>query len=298
MQDTTRNPRGGQPKGRIDVVATPIGNLADLAPRARDALAAADVVAAEDTRHTGMLLATLGISRPLLSLHRHNEAARGSALLERLAQGQVIALVSDAGTPLMSDPGAALVRLALEHGHAVRAIPGPSAILAALSVAGFATDRFCFEGFLPARPAARRGALRALAAEARTLVLFEAPHRIAETLLDCAQALGPERLAVVARELTKAFETIYRGSLQELAARAAADADFTRGEITLVIEGAAPAAAAEGGFDRALLERCLRAALAHLPAAKAAAIAAATTGAPRDEAYALAVELAAQRARD
>jgi len=283
--------------GRLDIVATPIGNLGDLSPRARDALAAADVVAAEDTRRTGQLLAAIGVQRPLVSLHAHNERERAGSLLERLARGEVVALVSDAGTPLLSDPGFDLVRRAVAAGHAVRAIPGPTAIAAALSVAGLATDRFCFEGFLPARSGERSGRLAELAHETRTMVLFETPHRIAESLADAARVLGAGRAAVVARELTKLYETIYRGTLGELAARAAAEPDFTRGEITLVIAGAPvdESGAAAAGVDEAALETLLRAALEHLPASKAAALAAAATGVPRKLAYEIAVRLAAQR---
>jgi 16S rRNA (cytidine1402-2'-O)-methyltransferase len=273
--------------GRLDVVATPIGNLADLSPRAREALAAADVVAAEDTRHTGQLLAALGIARPLVSLHEHNEAGRIESLLERLARGEVIALASDAGTPLISDPGAQLVARAVAAGFAVRPIPGPSAVIAALSVSGLATERFAFEGFLPARAAERRTRLAALAAEPRTLVLFEAPHRIRATLDDLLEVFGGTRRAAVARELTKAFETVYRGSLAELVAQAAAEPNLERGEITLVIEGATPAMPV--AHDAALLEKVVGLLARELPPGRAAAIAAQITGAPRSAAYALAV---------
>ena len=270
--------------GRLQVVATPIGNLADLSPRAREVLAGADVIAAEDTRHTGALLKALGIARPLLSLHEHNESQRTAALLARLAAGETIALVSDAGTPLLSDPGFELVQRALRAGFEVRAIPGPSAITAALSLAGLPTDRFCFEGFLPARARARRSALAALAPEQRTLVFFEAPHRIVAALGDLAAELGCERQAVVARELSKAHETIYRGTLGELAARAQAEANFARGEITLVVQGATAAA----GVDQRLLRRTVQLLAKELPPGRAAALAAALTGATRAAAYALA----------
>ncbi|MCP5338782.1 MAG: 16S rRNA (cytidine(1402)-2'-O)-methyltransferase [Sinobacteraceae bacterium] len=283
--------------GCLEIVATPIGNLGDLSPRAREALAAADVIAAEDTRRTAQLLAALGLQRPLLSLHEHNERARAESLLERLARGERVALVSDAGTPLLSDPGYELVRRATAAGYAVRAIPGPTAIAAALSVAGLPTDRFCFEGFLPARAGERRARLEGLRHEPRTLVLFESPHRIAASLADCAEVLGAERPAAVARELTKVYETTYRGALGELAARAAGEADFTRGEITLVIAGAPPVAADDGdeAIDWVALERLVAAALEHLPAAKAAALASSVTGVPRRLAYEVAVRLAAQR---
>lgn len=270
--------------GRLQVVATPIGNLADLSPRAREVLAGADVIAAEDTRHTGALLKALGIARPLLSLHEHNESQRTAALLARLAAGETIALVSDAGTPLLSDPGFELVQRALRAGFEVRAIPGPSAITTALSLAGLPTDRFCFEGFLPARSRERRTALAALAHEKRTLVFFEAPHRIVAALEDLAAEFGSERPAVVARELSKVHETIYRSTLGELAARARAETNFARGEITLVVQGAAAAA---GGVDQQLLRRTVQLLAKELPPGRAAALAAALTGASRAAAYAL-----------
>jgi 16S rRNA (cytidine1402-2'-O)-methyltransferase len=270
--------------GRLQVIATPIGNLADLSERAREALAQADIIAAEDTRHTGALLKALGLATPLLSLHEHNESRRVPALLTRLAQGERVALVSDAGTPLLSDPGYELVRAAISAGFEVSAIPGPSAITAALAVAGLPTDRFCFEGFLPARERERRAALEALAHERRTLVFFEAPHRIAAALADMAAVLGPEREAVVARELTKAHETLYRGTLSELAARAATEANFARGEITLVVRGA-PAAAA--GVDERLLHRTVEVLSKELPPGRVAAVAAQLSGATRAAAYAL-----------
>ena len=275
--------------GRLQVIATPIGNLADLSERAREALAQADVIAAEDTRHTGALLTALGLATPLLSLHEHNESRRVPGLLERLAQGERVALVSDAGTPLLSDPGYELVRAAIAAGFEVSAIPGPSAITAALAVAGLPTDRFCFEGFLPARERERRAALEALAHERRTLVFFEAPHRIVAALTDIATVLGPERAAVVARELTKAHETVYRGTLGQLAARAATEANFARGEITLVVHGA-PAAAA--GVDERLLHRTIAVLSKELPPGRAAAVAAQLTGATRAAAYALATRAA------
>ena len=270
--------------GRLQVVATPIGNLADLSPRAREVLAEADVIAAEDTRHTGALLKALGIARPLLSLHEHNESQRTAALLARLAAGETIALVSDAGTPLLSDPGFELVQRALRAGFEVRAIPGPSAITTALSLAGLPTDRFCFEGFLPARSRERRTALAALAHEKRTLVFFEAPHRIVAALEDLAAEFGSERQAVVARELSKVHETIYRSTLGELAARARAETNFARGEITLVVQGAAAAAT---GVDQQLLRRTVQLLAKELPPGRAAALAAALTGASRAAAYAL-----------
>jgi 16S rRNA (cytidine1402-2'-O)-methyltransferase len=271
----------------LDVIATPIGNLEDLSPRARTALGEAALIAAEDTRHTGQLLSAIGVSRRLVSVHDYNETARVQELLERLAAGDVIALVSDAGTPLLSDPGFALVRAAAAAGFEIRSIPGPSAITAALSVAGIATDRFAFEGFLPTRTAERRSVLAQLAAERRTLVFFEAPHRIAATLGDLAELFGNDRQAAIARELTKLHETIYRGTLQELVERCRQDAHLQRGEITLVVQGSASAS----GADHGLLARALQLLLAELPPARAAAVAAQLAGSTRNEAYQLALRL-------
>jgi 16S rRNA (cytidine1402-2'-O)-methyltransferase len=277
--------------GRLEVVATPIGNLGDLAPRARAALMAADLIAAEDTRRTGALLAAIGVSGTLISLHEHNETSRIESLVRELEAGKVIALVSDAGTPLLSDPGYSLVRAAAAAGIEIRAIPGASALTAALSIAGLPTDRFVFEGFLPARTGERRTALARLAAEPRTLVFFEAPHRIAATLADLTQLFGAQRRAVVARELTKLHEAVYRGTLEELSAAAIAEPNFARGEITLLIEGLA--APGEDGADRALLARALKLLLAEMPPARAAALAAQIAGVKRSEAYALAQRLRA-----
>jgi 16S rRNA (cytidine1402-2'-O)-methyltransferase len=282
--------------GVLQVVATPIGNLADLSVRARAVLEGADVIAAEDTRHTLALLKAFGIDKPLVSLHGHNELQRVPQLLARLEAGENVALVSDAGTPLLSDPGFQLVQRAAQAGIAVHTIPGPSAITAALAVAGLPTDRFCFEGFLPARAPERRTTLAGLAHEARTLVFFEAPHRIAATLSDMAAEFGALRPAVVARELTKMHETIYRGTLQELAARAVADENFQRGEITLVVHGAAGAAAA--GVDEGQLRRTVDILSKDLPPGRAAAVAAQLTGASRAAAYALATRGAAASGSD
>ena len=275
--------------GRLAVISTPIGNLGDLSPRARDELAAAELVAAEDTRRTGQLLTTLGLSRPLVSLHEHNESERIGELLGRLRAGARIALVSDAGTPLLSDPGFELVRRVSQEGMLVVAVPGPSAITAALSIAGLPTERFTFEGFLPARLAERRTRIGELRLETRTLVFFEAPHRIAECLEDLAAGFGSERRAAVARELTKVFETVYRGTLAQLAAQARSDANFSRGEITLVVEGAPRAATQD--TPRAQLDATLAVLLTELAPSKAAPLAARLTGAKRNDAYARALEM-------
>lgn len=271
-------------RGRLQVVATPIGNLSDLSPRARQALEEADLIVAEDTRRTLGMLQAIGVSRPMVSLHAHNEGQRVPGLLERLAAGEVISLVSDAGTPLLSDPGFELVSSAATAGFEIRIIPGPSAITAALAVAGLPTSRFCFEGFLPARSRERRSELARLAHESRTLVFFEAPHRIAQMLADLVTEFGRDRRAVVARELTKTHETIYRGTLAELAELAASDANFQRGEITVVVHGAPELSSS---VDVQLLRRTVELLAKELPPGRVASIAAQLTGATRSEAYAL-----------
>ena len=280
--------------GRLYVVATPIGNLGDFSPRAREVLAACTLVAAEDTRHSGALLRHCGVATPLVSLHDHNEAQRTPLLLERLANGESVALVSDAGTPAISDPGFELVRAAAAAGIEIVAIPGPCAAIAALSIGGLPTDRFCFEGFLPARAAARSSRLASLERETRTMVFYESPHRLQETLAACAAAFGRERLAVAARELTKLHETVYRGSLGELLALLALDADFARGELVLLIAGASVASAAEQGEDGhgGALDRMLDVLLTELPLKQAAALAARLIEGVRDnESYKRALHL-------
>lgn len=284
--------------GRLYVVATPIGNLGDLSERARATLQNCDLVAAEDTRHTGSLLKHFGIQTPQVSLHDHNETSRAIEIIARLREGRSVALVSDAGTPAISDPGFELVRAAAAAGIEVVAIPGPCAAIAALSIGALPTDRFCFEGFLPARGAARKSRLQALAGEMRTLVFYESPHRIADTLEDCAAAFGGMRAAGVVRETTKLHETVYRGTLEELAHCAATDADFSRGEIVLLIGGAPPAAAGDAGEDGhgGALDRALKALLAELPLKQAARLAAQISGARDNEAYKRALHLKQQSA--
>ena len=213
------SPPGGAARGTLHVVATPIGNLQDFSPRAQQLLASADLVAAEDTRHTLKLLEAHGLNAPLLSVHEHNESQRAAEILQALGRGANVALVSDAGTPLISDPGLRLVQAAIAAGFEVRTVPGPCAAIAALSVAGLETERFAFEGFLPAKPAARRERLSALRGDPRTLICYEAPHRLSESLEDMSTVLGSTRRAVIARELTKVFESVYRGTLAELAQR-------------------------------------------------------------------------------
>jgi 16S rRNA (cytidine1402-2'-O)-methyltransferase len=278
--------------GRLYVVATPIGNLGDLSARARETLASAALIAAEDTRHTGVLLKAFGISTPMISLHDHNEAQRAPQLIERLRGGASVALVSDAGTPAISDPGFDLVRACAAAGIEVVAVPGPCALVAALSIAALPTDRFCFEGFLPARGAARRARLREVSSERRTLVFYESPHRIGETLADCAEHLGSTREAVLAREITKLHESLYRGSLAQLADHAKSDADLSRGEIVLVIAGATPEVDAYGDDGHGgALDRALKVLLEELPLKQAAHLAARIAAVRDNEAYKRALEL-------
>ena len=224
------------------LAGTPIGNLADASPALREALATADVIAAEDTRRLRTLLAGLGlvIEARVVSYFDGNEASRVGELLAELEAGRVVVVVTDAGMPTVSDPGYRLVAAAIEQGLPISVVPGPSAVLVALALSGLPTDRFCFEGFLPRKPGERRRRLAALAGEERTMVFFEAPHRLAEFLADAGAALGAERRAAVSRELTKTFEETRRGTLAELAAWAAAG---VRGEITVVVAGAVPVAA-------------------------------------------------------
>jgi 16S rRNA (cytidine1402-2'-O)-methyltransferase len=224
--------------GRLVLVATPIGNLDDLSPRASAALRDADLVAAEDTRRTGRLLGHIGADTPQLSYHEHNERRRLAELVERMEAGATIALVSDAGTPAVSDPGYRLVRACVDTGIAVESVPGPSAVLHALVVSGLPTDRFVFEGFLPRRGSGRRERLDALATEPRTIVIYVSPHRAATDLADLARTLGADRPAALCRELTKLHEEVRRGSLAGLVDGVAVDPP--RGEVTVVVGGAPP----------------------------------------------------------
>lgn len=273
--------------GTLYVVATPIGNLRDLSPRAADILASVTLIAAEDTRHTGQLLQLFGIGTRLTALHEHNEADRSDSLIADLLRGDSLAIVSDAGTPLISDPGFNLIAAARNNGVPVVAVPGACAAIAALSVAGLPTDRFAFEGFLPAKNAARRAQLESLLAETRTLIFYEAPHRIVEALQDMATTLGADRGAAVSRELTKRFETTYYGTLAELARKAVDDADMSRGEIVIVVAGASPR---EQGTNLDA-HRILRVLAEELSPAQAAKLTAKITGAKRSELYELATSL-------
>ena len=274
----------------LHVVATPIGNLKDISFRALSTLAAADAIIAEDTRVTRNLLAYYGVATPLVAYHEHNAKVVRPHLLARLEAGATLALVSDAGTPLVSDPGFKLAQEALEKGVHVTAVPGPSAVLAALVVAGLPTDRFFFEGFLPHKSGPRRARLAELAAVPGTLVFFESPRRIAETLADAAAVLGP-RAAAIARELTKLYETVRRGPLDALAATLAAE-ETPKGEIVLLI---APPEAGAAEQSEADLDARLMEALAAYSLKDAASVVAAATGQPRRQVYARALQLTAGR---
>lgn len=267
--------------GTLWVVATPIGHRDDISRRAVDVLGQVAVIAAEDTRHTRPLLSHYGIDTPLTALHEHNEQAAVAALVQRLQGGEDVALVSDAGTPLVSDPGYRLVAAARAAGVRVSPVPGACAAIAALSVAGLPSDRFVFEGFLPAKSGPRRARLSELAAEPRTLIFYESPHRLLATLEDMAQAFGGDRPAVLARELTKLFETVLDDGLEVLAGRVAADPDQQRGECVILVGGCVDREAAqlaEGRRIYALLKD-------ELPPARAARVAAAISGAPRKQLY-------------
>jgi len=274
--------------GSLYVVATPLGNLRDVTLRAIDVLRSADRIAAEDTRVTAKLLAHLGITTRPFAVHAHNEAARASDIVAALDRGESVAIVTDAGTPGVSDPGARIVRAARDAGHPVVPVPGPSAVAAAVSVAGLAAARFAFVGFLPAQAKARRALLETLAPLPMALVVYEAPHRVRETVADLAAAFGPDRDLVVARELTKAFETVTRVSLGDAPDWFAGDANRERGEFVLVVDAPAETSRSEGitADAAAWLDALLR----ELPPSRAARIVAERTGASRDALYARALD--------
>lgn len=269
------------PAATLHVVATPIGNLADLSPRAQEVLRSVAAICAEDTRHTGQLLSHFGISKPLVALHDHNEEAMAERVVARLLGGESLAVVSDAGTPLVSDPGFRLVRAARAAGVKVSPVPGACAAIAALSVAGLPSDRFVFEGFLPAKAAARRERLQRLAGETGTLVFYESSHRIAESLADMAMAFGGERPGVVARELTKLFETVLDGTLEQLRTKVEADDNQRKGEFVVMVQGAGDDADAKIAEGRRLYAKLNE----HLPPSTAAKLAAELSGAPRKALY-------------
>lgn len=266
--------------GTLFVVATPIGNLGDLSPRAVEVLRGVEAICAEDTRHSKPLLQQFGIDRPLIALHDHNEQAATPKLVERLLSGQSLALISDAGTPLISDPGFRLVRAAREAGLRVSPVPGPSAVIAALSAAGIGSDRFYFEGFLPPKSAARRQRLAELSAMQATLVFYESSHRIVESLQDMLSIFGERRMAL-ARELTKRFETILDGPIESVLQQVQVDSDQQRGEFVLIVEAVADRSAAQLAEGRRLMTLLSP----HLSPSQAARLAAEISGAPRKEIY-------------
>lgn len=262
------------------IVPTPIGNLGDITQRALEVLGAADVIAAEDTRHCRQLLQHFGIGTPVTAYHEHSRETVSEALCARVAAGEAVALVSDAGTPLISDPGYSLVRDAQAAGLPVIPLPGACAAVVALSASGLATDRFVFEGFLPAKRAARRQRLEALCQVTMTQIFYEAPHRIAAVLEDMLSILGPEREVTLARELTKTFETVRRAPLAELHPWVEADPDQQRGEIVLVVAGAPEAPSQHVDAERLLLRLA-----DELPPRRAAALVADLTGRKARELY-------------
>jgi len=277
--------------GVLHVVAVPIGNLDDISARALAVLASVDVVAAEDTRCSGRLFQHYGLQRPLLALHDHNEAERVPALITRLKAGESVALISDAGTPLISDPGYRLIAAAHDANIVVSPVPGACAAIAALSAAGIASDRFFFEGFLPAKSAARQARLRDLAQVSATLIFYEAPHRIIETLVDMVTVFGEARLATMAREMTKTFETIRRDTLTELSDWVKADSNQQRGEIVLLVAGAPERAVS----DQRLLsvEAVLHVLVNELPLRQATALTAEIFGLKRNALYDMAMQIKA-----
>jgi len=271
---------GESTTGRLYVVGTPIGNLQDLSPRAREVLGDVHVIAAEDTRRTRNLLSSIGLQIPIIAYHEHNERQRAPELVDSLLAGQSMALVSDAGMPLISDPGWSLVRLARESGIEVLSVPGPSAVSAALSVAGLATDRYVFEGFLPRKAGLRRQRLELLAREDRTMVFFESVHRIADSLAAMAAQFGAARPAALARELTKLHEATYTGSLEALGARLGNDIPLL-GEFVVLVGGRPR----EESNDDAELRRVYELLSKELPADRALAVSAKLVGVARNAAY-------------
>ena len=278
--------------GKLFIVATPIGNLKDISQRALETLSQVELIAAEDTRHSGKLLQHYGITTSLLSLHEHNELLQAPKLIQRMLSGSDMALISDAGTPLVSDPGLGLVRLAREAGIQVVPIPGASAAITALSVAGLPSDRFCFEGFLPAKAGARQKVLETLTAETRSLIFYEAPHRIVATCEAMRDAFGAERRAVIARELTKRFETIHDASLAELCDWLQSDENQRKGEFVLIVHGAAAADTHE--LDDAT-RHMIQILLEELPLKQAVALAAEITHVRKNTLYRRALELAGEK---
>lgn len=272
--------------GHLYVVATPIGNLGDLSPRARATLAQVDRICAEDTRNTGLLLKAHGIDRPMTALHDHNEDRVAATLVDSLLKGQSLALVSDAGTPLISDPGFALVRAAREAGCEIITVPGPCALIAALSISGIGSDSFTFVGFLPARVGARRQKLESLSRESRAVIFYESSHRIVDCLEDLAAVFEPERKICIARELTKRYEQSVTLPVSEAVSWVRADDNRQKGEFVVVIEAGA---GAEPGEEEA--RKLLKVLLQELPPARAARVVTELCGLGRKQVYALATQM-------
>lgn len=277
--------------GILYVVATPIGNLEDMTPRAVKVLQGVDVIAAEDTRHSGRLLSHFQVTTPTIALHEHNEREQAPKLITRILNGEDVALISDAGTPLVSDPGFHLVRLATEQGIKVVPVPGVSAVMTALSVSGLPSDRFVFEGFLPHKSGARQKRLQALVSELRTLIFYEAPHRILDTLADMGAVFGAQRQAVLARELTKTFETIKGASLGELLAWIKSDANQQKGEMVVLLHGAPESDSVSGEAE---VMRILHVLSEELPLSQASALTAKITGLKKKQVYQMGLALSAK----
>lgn len=274
--------------GELYVVATPIGNLGDMVPRAVDVLHAVDVVAAEDTRHSGRLLSHLAIKTPLISYHDHSDDRQITKIIELLEQGKSVALISDAGTPLISDPGYKLVRAIRQQGFRVVPIPGPCALIAAISASGLPSDRFTFEGFPPAKTSARIKKFQSLVDESRTLVFYESPHRIVDTLADMSKVFGEARDVVMARELTKTYETFLFGTLAEVQRQVESDLNQQKGEIVLIVKGVDIATKESDTVEQ---QRVLSLLLDELPLKQAASLAAKITGGQKNALYQLALSL-------
>ena len=279
-------------KGSLYIVATPIGNMGDITLRAQEVLGQVNVIAVEDSRRSGQLLNKLGISSPMIALHEHNERQVCASLLQRIEQGENVALISDAGTPLLSDPGYFLVQQARQRSLRVIPVPGVSALIAALSVAGLPTDRFVFEGFLPAKATARQQRLQKLRHEPRTLIFYEAPHRIVEMIRDASVVFGPDREAVIARELTKTFETVHGDTLGKLLQWLQQDSNQQKGEFVVLIHG-------DNEDKNAAIdpesERILLILEENLPLKQAAALAAKITGKKKNSLYEHGLQLKAAK---
>jgi len=280
--------------GTLYVVATPIGNLADISQRAIQVLSEVDFIAAEDTRHSRQLLNYLAISKPMVSMHEHNERQKAEALLDRLLGGESMALISDAGTPLISDPGYHLVRLAREKHIQVTPVPGACALIAALSVSGLPTDHFRFEGFLPHKPSARQSRLQALSNEIVTMVFYESGHRIVDSVEDMKAIFGEQRPAILAREITKTFETVLGSTLAEIALQLGADDNQRKGEFVLVIQGREKQ---EVDTDMGSVDRLLTLLLEEMPVKQASRVVARFMNLSKNDLYKRALEIKAKDAK-